>query len=123
MQIELVILAALAGYLLGSISFSRVVMRLVSRNRYDQSGIGSPRWRRTGVAMAPGAATSAAIVKGPKVGCAIGPLDMFKAFLPTIVFRLLYPDQPYFLIAATFAMVGHNWPLYFGFRQVAGFQR
>jgi glycerol-3-phosphate acyltransferase PlsY len=116
MEIQWLILAALAGYLLGSISFSRVIMRVVSPDT-DMNKIElKSQDGQMGVAMAPGAATTAAIVKGPKVGCSVGLLDMLKAFLPALGFRLLFPDQIYFLVAATFAMVGHNWPLYTGFK-------
>jgi glycerol-3-phosphate acyltransferase PlsY len=49
---------------------------------------------------------------GPKVGCTIGLLDILKVTLPVLVFRLLYPDQYYFLIVAIAGMVGHNWPVF-----------
>jgi glycerol-3-phosphate acyltransferase PlsY len=40
--------------------------------------------------------------------------------LPTLVFRLVYPEQPYFLIAAAAGMVGHNWPIYYRFKGGGG---
>jgi acyl phosphate:glycerol-3-phosphate acyltransferase len=117
MQIELVILAAAAGYLSGSISFGQLVMRLLSpETDMTKVEIEAPDGG-AGVTMAPGTATTAAMVKGPRVGCLIGVLDILKAFLPTIIFRILYPDQPYALMAATGAMAGHNWPVYYRFRR------
>jgi glycerol-3-phosphate acyltransferase PlsY len=41
---------------------------------------------------------------------------MLKAFIPVLVFRLLYPDQLYYLGTSLAAMAGHNWPIYFGFK-------
>ncbi len=46
---------------------------------------------------------------------------MGKVFVPTLVLRLLYPDQPYFLIAASFGTVGHNWPIYYRFKGGHGY--
>jgi len=43
-------------------------------------------------------------------------LDILKAFLPTLVFARLWPDQPYFLICAAASPFGHNWPVCYRFR-------
>lgn len=53
---------------------------------------------------------------GARAGCAVGLLDILKSFVPTLVFRLLYPDQPYFLFAALAAFIGHNWPIFYRFQ-------
>ncbi|HEX5808030.1 MAG TPA: glycerol-3-phosphate acyltransferase, partial [Anaerolineales bacterium] len=65
-------------------------------------------------------ATTAAMKLGPRVGCAIGLLDILKAFVPVLAIRLLCPDQYYFLVAGLFAVVGHNWPVYYRFRGGGG---
>jgi glycerol-3-phosphate acyltransferase PlsY len=41
---------------------------------------------------------------------------MLKVAIPTLVFRRMYPDTPYFLICATTGMIGHVWPVYHGFK-------
>lgn len=93
MQIEWVLIAVVAGYLLGSISFSRVVIGLVSPGtNLNAVELKSPDGE-LGIVLAPEAATTAAMVKGPKGGCTVGLLDMLKAFLPALVFRLFFPDQ------------------------------
>jgi len=43
-------------------------------------------------------------------------LDMLKITIPTLVFKHVYPDTPYFLITAATGMIGHVWPLYHGFK-------
>jgi len=53
---------------------------------------------------------------GPRAGCIVGFLDIFKTFLPTLVFFLLYPNQPYFLIAALAGFIGHCWPVFYRFK-------
>jgi glycerol-3-phosphate acyltransferase PlsY len=45
---------------------------------------------------------------------------MLKVALPTALFRLAFPDQPYFLIAAVTGMAGHCWPIFYGFKGGGG---
>lgn len=116
MNVTILLAAILLPYFIGSLSFARIVSRLVAPDvdihnvEMDVTGTGQKRKMR-----AIGANT-VSMKLGPRVGCTIGILDILKGFLPTLAFRLLYPDQPYFFIAATFAMVGHNWPIYHGFK-------
>jgi glycerol-3-phosphate acyltransferase PlsY len=65
-------------------------------------------------------ATTASLELGPKAGCAIGLLDILKGTVPVLVFKLLYPGEYYFLVAAVFVVVGHNWPIYYRFKGGAG---
>jgi glycerol-3-phosphate acyltransferase PlsY len=53
---------------------------------------------------------------GARAGCLVGLLDIFKTFLPTLVFFVLYPDEPYFLIAALAGFIGHVWPIFYRFK-------
>jgi glycerol-3-phosphate acyltransferase PlsY len=41
---------------------------------------------------------------------------MLKAAIPMLAFKLWQPDQPYYLVASVMAVVGHNWPIFFGFK-------
>lgn len=116
MAIDTLVLAVLVGYILGSISFTRVISRMVDPNfnpeEVDLPVIGSDETYRMGSM----GATTASIKLGGKVGCAIGWLDIIKVTLPTLIFRLLYPDHPYFLLVATMGVVGHNWPIFYRFK-------
>ncbi len=115
MDITIAIVAAVSGYLFGAISFARVIKRLVAPD-HDISKV---------VMEVPGSDTrlesnviSASTIRmhlGPRYGCAVSILDMLKAAVPALVFRLWQPDYPYYLIAATFAVIGHNWPIYYRF--------
>jgi glycerol-3-phosphate acyltransferase PlsY len=115
MDIQFALLAALVGYLFGSISFARVMMRLVSPGE-ELTGMeldtGSPEKFR--VEAVSGTAVSVKI--GPKYGMITALLDILKAVVPALVFRLLYPGMPYYLISATMSLVGHNWPIYYRFK-------
>jgi glycerol-3-phosphate acyltransferase PlsY len=53
---------------------------------------------------------------GPKWGGFTMLLDMIKAVIPSLIFRLLFPDNYYYMINALFVMIGHNYPVYYGFR-------
>jgi len=61
-------------------------------------------------------ATSVRLHLGPGYGCLVGILDILKATIPALLFKLWMPDAPYYLFAAGMAVVGHNWPVYYRFR-------
>ncbi|MGD8598275.1 MAG: glycerol-3-phosphate acyltransferase [Anaerolineae bacterium] len=119
MEWYVVLLAALIGYLLGSISFARVLMRIVA-----------PEEDLTGLEFVDSAGevrqvdtiggTAVSMKLGAKYGGITAILDILKVFVPTLAFRLLYPDTPYHLIAAILGLIGHNWPIYYRFKGGSG---
>ena len=115
MEWYIALLAALAGYLLGSISFARILMRIVAP---DEELTGIEFVTSTGEQRRINTVGGTAI--GSKLGAKYGGitaiLDILKVFIPTLAFRLLYPDTPYHLITATLGLVGHNWPLHHRFQ-------
>jgi glycerol-3-phosphate acyltransferase PlsY len=60
--------------------------------------------------------TAISVKLGAKYGMLTSFFDILKAVVPALVFKFLYPDMPYYLFAATTALVGHNWPLYHRFK-------
>lgn len=111
----LVAFAAISGYLFGSISFTRIIGRFAAPNEDLSKTEFSVPGVDTNVVMTSVSATSLSMRKGPKAGCPASILDMLKVTVPTLGFKWLYPDAPYFLIAATAGVIGHNWPLYHRF--------
>ncbi|MFN2245213.1 MAG: glycerol-3-phosphate acyltransferase [Anaerolineae bacterium] len=108
--------AAIVGYLLGSLSFSRIISRLAApQTDIAHTEVSVPGTDMTYKVTAFGA-TAISMQLGPRVGCAIGLLDMLKVALPTLAFKLLYPDQPYELLVAVAGMAGHNWPIFHRFK-------
>lgn len=109
------LLAVAAGYLLGAISFARIVVRLRTGGAVAPVDLTTPdgrgRLRSTAIS-----ASAVRLQLGPRWGMLVGVLDILKAFLPTIVLKLAFPDQPYFLLCAAAAPFGHNWPVYHRFR-------
>jgi acyl phosphate:glycerol-3-phosphate acyltransferase len=110
------LLAVVAGYLLGSISFARIIAHLVAPTA-DISHVVEPVPRSSDVFQTDSvSATAVRIHVGTRYGCLTAILDMVKVALPTLVLRLWQPEQPYYLIVAAAGLVGHNWPIYHRFQ-------
>jgi glycerol-3-phosphate acyltransferase PlsY len=116
MEISIAVSAAVAGYLLGSISFIRVFARF----RHPATDIerievalpdGSGTFRSDSVS-----ATAARLHMGTSYGCFTGILDMLKVAVPTLAFMLWQRDEPYHLIVAAAGLAGHDWPIYHRFK-------
>ena len=52
---------------------------------------------------------------GPRWGMLATMIDAAKAFIPTLVLLLVFPDQSYHLFCAVFVLVGHLWPVWYKF--------
>lgn len=110
------LLAAVVGYLSGSISFARLVSRLASPGReVGDIKVQVPNTNEYLVSDAM-SATTVRLEFGPKFGCLVGIFDILKALLPALVFRLIYPDSYAYLAASGMAVVGHNWPVYYRYK-------
>ncbi len=114
MDLSIALAAVIVGYLAGSISFARLVGGFVApgedlaKTEVKEDG---EKYIFTAVS-----ATSISIRKGPVLGCFTSMLDMAKAAVPTLIFKISFPNSPYFLLTAAFAVVGHNWPIFYRFR-------
>lgn len=122
MNLIVAILCAVLSYLIGSISFARLVTNWRapgkdvtefevpiegSEDRYKVLSIGG---------------NSVSSVLGPQAGMTVGFLDIFKVALPTLAFKLIFPEQPaYAMIAALGGLIGHIWPIYYRFHGGSGF--
>jgi glycerol-3-phosphate acyltransferase PlsY len=110
------LLAAAAGYLIGSISFGRLVARIAAPDKdISRTEFRTPD-SEDAVVSEIVSATTISIHLGPRFGFITVVLDMLKITIPTLVFKHVYPDTPYFLITAATGMIGHVWPLYHGFK-------
>jgi glycerol-3-phosphate acyltransferase PlsY len=107
--------AALVGYLCGSISFARIIVRAHGHAEVQLMNLTSPDGGAQMVSDAV-SATAVRLQLGAKWGllCAAG--DILKAFIPTLVFRVVFPGEPYLYAAGLLAIVGHNWPVYYRFK-------
>ncbi len=115
MNAGLAFLLAAAGYLIGSISFAR----LVGKRVVPDADLGSTDLDLPGgatIEYSGVSATSIGARTGPKWGMVVGVGDMAKAFVPTLVVRLIWPDESYHLIVAVTVMLGHNYPVFHKFK-------
>lgn len=116
MSILHILAAAAAGYLFGSISFSRLIARRVNPkadiSKIEYEVPGSTELFVTDSVSA----TAARHHLGARWGCLTAILDMIKVFVPTLAVRLFWPEAPYYLATAAFGLVGHDWPLFAGFK-------
>ncbi len=116
MQSLELILITLISYLIGAISFARLIPRLIDPNA-DLSDVSLPVQNSDEqMPMLAMGANTASIKYGARVGCSVGLLDILKVFLPTLIVRLLYPDTSFYLLAATAGFIGHCWPIYYRFK-------
>ncbi|HSG44567.1 MAG TPA: glycerol-3-phosphate acyltransferase [Anaerolineales bacterium] len=109
------------AYLLGSISFARIIVKLWTGKDVTEFEVAvdgtDDKYKATSIG-----GNTVSTVLGAKGGMTAGILDILKVVLPTLAFKLLYPEQPaYMLIAAVGGLLGHNWPIYYRFHGGAGF--
>ncbi len=112
-------LAGIVGYLSGAVSYARVVTRLVAKSGVEPIVLTTPDGGAQIVSHAV-SATAVRLQLGAKWGLTVGALDILKAFIPTLAFALLYPEQPYYIACATLVPIGHNWPVFHGFKGGSG---
>lgn len=116
MDILIIIIIALAGYLIGSLSFARIIVRWVN----PTLNLNETRMHRSdqgleGTVSGIGAST-ASIALGKKYGGIVALFDILKAFIPILLLRLYFPDEVYHFVFSILCILGHNYPIYYGFQ-------
>ena len=106
----------LAGYLIGTISFARLIGRWrapdadITETDFEVEGT-AERWTYRGVS-----ATSVIHGVGARWGLAVIALDALKAYVPTVAAKSIRPDDAVYLAVALAVIVGHVWPIWYRFR-------
>jgi glycerol-3-phosphate acyltransferase PlsY len=122
MDVATALLAAAVGYLVGCISFVRLVGRFLEPGQdVGKAELVVPGTEGETMKFTAYSATTVSLRKGPKAGCLISLLDMVKVAIPTLLFKIWYPGDPYFLITATAGVAGHNWPVFYRFKGGRGY--
>ena len=111
----LVILLAAAGYLFGSISFARIIHYFVKKTgSIDAFAEPVPHSDET---FESNLVSATLVTKklGARYGLTVSVLDMLKVALPALAIKLLLKDDPWYLIIALGGVIGHNYPVWYGF--------
>ena len=115
MNAWIALLSALVGYLLGSIPFALIVMKVAAPGE-ELTGMELDIGAEEPVRVETVGGTAISVKLGAKYGAITALADILKAVVPALALKLLYPGMPYYLFAATTAIVGHNWPVYNRFK-------
>ena len=109
-------LASMVGYLIGSISFARIVTFLFSEERKTKKI--KRQIPDTDITLESDAiaATSVSLDLGKKYGCLTAILDMLIVALPVWFLLHFFPENHAFLFTAIFGMLGHVYPVYHRFK-------
>ena len=103
MEIEAIVLAV-AAYLLGSISFSYLFVKKDTGKDIREIGTGNA------------GAANVFINTGKWQGISVGLLDSLKTFVIVIIGKAWGLDDVLTIVAASFGIIGHCFPLYYKFR-------
>lgn len=98
------VIIAIAAYLVGSINFSILLSRIISGKDIRESGSGNA------------GATNMLRTYGKKMGIITLLLDLLKGILVVLICRLINISEEWTYIAGVAVALGHNFPIFFGFR-------
>ena len=100
----MVLLSWVISYMIGSISFSYLIGRKIAGIDIRSHGSGNA------------GATNTLRVLGKGPGIAVLILDALKGLAAMGITYLLTADPLAYAVSGLFAIAGHNWPIFFGFR-------
>jgi acyl phosphate:glycerol-3-phosphate acyltransferase len=98
------LLLVLAAYLLGSVSFAVLLVRLKTGTDIRAEGSGNA------------GATNVLRAHGKKLAAAVAAADILKGSAAVLLMRLVTADPRYAGAAGLAAVLGHVFPLFYGFR-------
>ncbi len=109
------------SYLIGSISFARIVTRIWSGNNVTDFEIpvegGDDKYKVISIG-----ANSVSSQLGAKAGMLVAALDILKVFIAVFLAKYFYPHNTWApIIAAIGGMIGHVWPVYYKFHGGSGY--
>ncbi len=98
-----ILITVVSAYLIGSLNFAIIVSRIATKSDIRNHGSGNA------------GSTNAYRTLGPKLAILVILGDILKGFAAVLVGWLILGDLGK-MIAGTFAVIGHAFPLYFGFK-------
>lgn len=119
-EIGILMLIAAAGYLIGSISFARIILA-IKRPGEEPARIRTVSIDGEAVITTHAVgATSVMIALGRKWGLTTVLLDLLKAFIPMSLIRIIYPAESYYLLCGIFVLFGNIFPVWHHFKGGGG---
>lgn len=109
------VLCALLGYLTGSVSFARLINYFITGDKKIKPLAEAVPHSNEVFESDLISATLVTKNLGAKYGCMTSVADMIKVALPTLLVKITFTGQPYFLVTALFGIIGHNYPVYYRF--------
>lgn len=98
-------LAFITGYLMGSILFAKILVKLIAKKDIESIGDKNPGAKNTMLNV------------GLGIGTLAGMLDILKTLGPMLIaFYAFRMDYVFVFLIAIGSLLGHLYPLYFGFR-------
>jgi glycerol-3-phosphate acyltransferase PlsY len=116
MDVYVLISSLIIGYLLGSISFTRLFARFFIPDEDIEETNMDIRGTEEKFSFHSVSATTMAVKKGPLYGMTVSFLDMLKAYIPVQYYLGQYPNEYYYLAASVACIFGHNFPVFHRFR-------
>jgi glycerol-3-phosphate acyltransferase PlsY len=116
METLILVLTFSLSYLIGSISFARVITKILAPGTTLDDVVLPVEGIDESMRMSAMGGNTVSLKLGAKAGVTVGILDILKVYLPTLILKILYPDQFYFLVAAIAGFIGHCWPIYYEFK-------
>ncbi|NLI18410.1 MAG: glycerol-3-phosphate acyltransferase [Actinomycetales bacterium] len=120
MNAALAITAVVVGYLVGSIQPARLIWAHLRPGTAPEPLRTPTRDGQAEIVSHTVGASNVMAAFGARWGMTTMALDILKAFIPVLAFRLAFPDQPAFLLCGVAVLVGHNWPVWYRFAGGAG---
>jgi len=116
MQWQIILIASVVGYFIGSISMARLIIRIFALGKVFTSTSASLEGSDLTFNSKLVSATSVTAHFGSKYGFLTMLMDMLKIAVPVLIIKYIFPEHPYFLITSVAGMLGHVWPVYYRFQ-------
>jgi len=111
----------LVSYLVGSISFARIIAKIWAGKDVTEFEVPLEGEQKSSKVISIGAnAVSSEL--GPMAGMVVSIFDILKVVVLVVLARRFFPDNTWaHVLAAVGGMIGHNWPIYYRFHGGAGY--
>jgi len=120
MPIQIWLIFGIVGYLVGSFSFSRLFVKIFAPE-CNVANLKTKAEDGEEMKMLTFGANAVSLVIGPKLSMIVATLDILKVALPMLALKIFYGGDPTYLVFSCAALIGNNWPLYYGFKGGTGF--